>query len=79
MFKRVIYSNILLTIRKGLKISMVEVFKNSILIMIKNIKCKGSRIELIKKKLLLNIYYYIYQIKQKLLRISTGLYLGKLG
>ena len=39
---------------------MIEIFKDFILIMIENIKYKNSRIELIRKELLLNIYYYIY-------------------
>ena len=60
MFKRVIYSNILLTIRKKLKINIIEVFKGFVQIIIKNIKYKDSRIRLMRKELLLNIYYYIY-------------------
>ena len=60
MFKRVTYFSILLTIRKGLKISMVEVSKDFILIIIENMEYKGFRIGLIRKELLLSIYYYIY-------------------
>ena len=60
MLKRIIYSNILLIIRKRLKINIVKTFKDFILIIIKNIKYKDSRIKLIRKKLLLNIYYHIY-------------------
>ena len=63
MFKRVMYSNILSITRKGLKISMVEASKDFALIIIENIKCKDSRIGLMKKELLLNIYYHIYQTK----------------
>ena len=47
--------------------------------MAENIKCKDSRIGPIRKELLLNIYYYIYQIKQELLRVLIKLYLEKLG
>ena len=39
---------------------MVEVFKGSISIIIENIKYKDFRIKPIRKKLLLNIYCYIY-------------------
>ena len=46
--------------RKGLKINIIEVSKNSILIIVENIKCKDSKIGLIRKELLLNIYCYIY-------------------
>ena len=60
MLKKMIHFNILSTIRKKLKINIIEVSKNSTLIMIENIKYKNSKIELIKKKLLLNIYYHIY-------------------
>ena len=54
------YFSILLTIRKKLKISIVEVSKNSIWIIIENIKYKNFRIKLIRKELLLNIYCHIY-------------------
>ena len=60
MFKKMTHSNILLIIKKGLKISIVEVFKDSILTIIENIECKDFRIKLIKKKLLLNIYCHTY-------------------
>ena len=60
MFKRVTHFNILLITRKRLKISIVEVFKGFIWIIIENMECKDSRIRLIRKELLLNIYYYIY-------------------
>ena len=60
MFKKIIYSNILLTTRKGLKINIVEVSKGFILIMAENTEYKGFRIGLIRKELLLNIYYHIY-------------------
>ena len=54
------YFSILLTIRKGLKISIVEAFKNFVLIMVENMECKGFRIELMRKELLLNIYCYTH-------------------
>ena len=79
MFKKIIYSNTLLTIRKGLKISIIEVFKGFVLIMVENIECKNSRIKLIKKELLLSIYHHTHQIRQESLRVSIKLYLGKLG
>ena len=58
-----IYSSILLTIRKGLKISIIEISKDFILIIVENIEYKDFRIGLIRKELLLNIYYYTYQIR----------------
>ena len=39
---------------------MIEVSKGFVLIMIENMECKDFRIRLIRKELLLNIYYYIY-------------------
>ena len=54
------YSSILLIIRKRLKISMVKIFKGFILIIIENIEYKDFRIELIKKELLLNMYRHTY-------------------
>ena len=54
------HSSILLTIRKGLKINIVEISKNSILIIAENMECKDFKIKLIRKELLLNIYCHIY-------------------
>ena len=58
---------------------MVEVSKNSASTMAENIECKDSKIKSIKKKLSLNIYHYIYQIRQKSPRVLIKLYLKKLG
>ena len=60
MFKRIIYSNILSITKKGLKISIIEIFKGFILIIIKNIEYKDFKIGLMRKELLLNIYHHIY-------------------
>ena len=54
------YSSISLIIRKGLKINIIKASKDSALIIIENIEYKDSKIRLIKKELLLNIYYHIY-------------------
>ena len=54
------YFSISLITRKELKISIIKIFKDFILIIIENIKCKDFRIKSIRKELLLNIYHYIY-------------------
>ena len=54
------YFSILSIIKKRLKISIIEIFKGFILIIVENIECKDFRIKLIRKELLLSIYCYIY-------------------
>ena len=63
MFKKVIHFSTSSTTKKGLKISIIKIFKNSILIIVENIEYKNFRIKPIKKELLLSIYHYIYQIR----------------